>query len=473
MPEVNAFSHVKTRFCPSPTGYLHLGNVRTALFSALFAMHYQGVFLLRIEDTDKTRSDVIFTQALIRDLQWLDLHWQEGVEAGGDAGPYYQSERQAIYDHYYQVLIEKKLAYPCFCSEEQLTLQRTLQQKAGKPPRYSGTCRTLTESQVREKLSQDSKPTLRFCIPKNQRIQFNDMVRGELQFDPNDLGDFVIRRADGTSPFMYGNAIDDALMGVTHVLRGEDHVTNTPRQIAILQALDLPVPRYGHIALIIGEDSSPLSKRHGSRSLQTLHEEGFLPMAIVNYLARLGHYYGHDHFLSLDQLAQEFKVESLAKSPAKYNEKQLLFWQTQTVNHLSDAAFLHWAGELVLALVPKDKQSAFITAIKPNVQFPQDVKAWAESLFGELPPWNEKQNQIIQAAGKTFFSEALHALEIYGADSEKITAHLKEKCHVKGKALFMPLRIALTGFEHGPDFGALFSLIAPQTMKRRFERAVF
>jgi glutamyl-tRNA synthetase len=464
---------VKTRFCPSPTGYLHLGNVRTALFSALYAMHAHGCFLLRIEDTDRTRSDEIFTKALMQDLRWLDLHWQEGVEAAGDAGPYYQSERQAIYDAYYEKLISKKIAYPCFCSEEQLTLQRTLQQKAGKPPRYAGTCRSLSEAQVAEKMAQGIQPTLRFCIPKDNVIMFTDIVRGEQKFDPNDLGDFVIRRADGTSPFMYGNAIDDALMGVTHVLRGEDHLTNTPRQIAILKALDFPVPTYGHIALIVGQDGSPLSKRHGSRSLQALREEGFLPMAIVNYLARLGHYYGHDRYLSLQALSVEFKIESLAKSPAKYNEQQLLFWQTQALTNLSDAQFWQWVGSDIQSLVPEEKQAAFIEAIKPNVKFPHEVKGWAQALFAEFPEWSAEQEVVIQSAGKDYFTQALQALELHGANAEKITAYLKEKCGVKGKALFMPLRIALTGFEHGPDLNILFSLISPQTMKRRFERAVF
>lgn len=463
---------MKTRFCPSPTGYLHLGNVRTALFSALLAKHLKGLFLLRIEDTDKTRSDDVFTRALIEDLQWLDLHWQEGAEVGGNAGPYYQSQRQPIYDRYYEQLIANKMAYSCFCTEEQLTLQRTLQQKAGKPPRYSGVCRALTQTDVKAKMDLGLKPTLRFAIPENEIIQFTDMVRGEQKFNSSDLGDFVIRRTDGTAPFMYGNAIDDALMQVTHVLRGEDHLTNTPRQIAILRALQLPVPEYGHIALIVGNDGAPLSKRHGSRSLRALREEGFLPMALVNYLARLGHYYGHDTFLSLDELSAQFKMTSLAKSPAKYNEQQLLFWQTQTIMQLSDDAFWQWVGESTKSLVPDDKKALFISTIKPNVQFPHDVKTWAESLFGELE-WTAEQQTVIQAAGKNYFSEAIHALELHGANAEKITAHLKEKLGVKGKALFMPLRIALTGHEHGPDLAVLFSLISPQTMKRRFERGVF
>src|SRR3989338_919745 len=455
---------MKTRFCPSPTGYLHLGNVRTALFSALFAMHNQGELLLRIEDTDKSRSDQQFSDAIMQDMRWLGLLWQ--------GGPYYQSQRQNIYDGYYDQLIEKKLAYPCFCTEEQLTLQRTLQQKMGKPPRYSGTCRELTAKQIQEKRNAGLKPALRFHIPDNEVIAFHDLVRGEQKFSTNDLGDFIIRRTDGTSPFMYCNAIDDALMGVTHVLRGEDHLTNTPRQIAILTALDLPVPTYAHIALIVGSDGSPLSKRHGSRSLQVLREEGFLPMAIVNYLARLGHYYGHDRYFTLTELAAEFKIEALAKSPAKYNEQQLLFWQAQALAALDEKTFWEWAGKSTQSLVSPEKQTQFMALIRPNVKFPLDVKRWAEGLFTELPELSEIEEQIIRDAGKNYFQEALIALEKYGADSEKILSHLKEKLNVKGKALFMPLRIVLTGHEHGPDFAAIFNLMDVRTIKRRLERGI-
>lgn|SRR3990167_4229115 len=460
---------IKTRFCPSPTGYLHLGNVRTALFAALFAQNQSGVFLLRIEDTDKSRSDDMYTQALMQDLQWLHLPWGEGPEAAGDHGPYYQSQRQLIYDGYYDFLIQKKIAYPCFCSEEQLNLQRVLLQKSGRPPRYMGTCRELTDAQIAEKQAAGIKPTLRFRMPENEVIIFEDLVRGEQRFNSNDLGDFVIRRADGTAPFMYCNAIDDAMMGVTHVLRGEDHVANTPRQIAILKALELPIPTYGHIALIVGPDASPLSKRHGSRSIKVLREEGFLPLAIVNYLARLGHYYGHDDFLSIAELAAQFKLVALAKSPAKYNEKQLLYWQSQAVSKLTEAEFWTWIGEGIAALIPVEKRLAFYQAILPNVQFPADVKAWAQALFDELPQWDDMQRELIKKAGREYFTQAIIALDQYGADAAKITAHLKEKCGVSGKSLFQPLRIALTGFSHGPEFATLFSLMDIKTIKRRFE----
>lgn len=462
---------VKTRFCPSPTGYLHLGNVRTALFSLLYAKHTQGVFLLRIEDTDRVRSDEAFTQALMEDMRWLDLHWQEGVDVGGDLGPYYQSQRCHVYDEYFQKLLLTKMVYPCFCSEAELSLQRKLQQKANKPPRYAGTCKKLTLADIAQKEVQGIKPTLRFRMPENETIIFNDLVRGEQKFACSDIGDFVVRRADGTTPFMFGNAIDDALMKVNYVLRGEDHLTNTPRQIAILNALNLPIPTYGHIAMIVGPDNSPLSKRHGSRSLRELRSEGFLPAAIVNYLARLGHYFGHDKFLSIDELAKEFRIEALSKSPAKYNEQQLLFQQTQAVQALSDKAFWHWAGSDIHALVPENHRITFVSMIKPNVQFPQQVKNWAEALFQPLSNFTDEQKLILKAAGANYFSESIIALEQYGIDAAKIVAHLKEKLNIKGKALFQPLRIALTLHEHGPDLANLLLLMNKDEIKNRLELA--
>lgn len=268
---------VKTRFCPSPTGLIHLGNIRTALFSALYALNQGGTFLLRIEDTDAERSEERYSQQLQDDLRWLGLDWQEGPVHDKGLGPYFQSERQSLYDDYYERLIVGGFAYSCFCSEEELALTRKIQRSQGKPPRYPGTCRALSEDERAEKLAQGLKPTLRFAVPNEATVEFEDLVRGKQIYKTEDMGDFIIRRGNGTSPFMFCNAIDDALMQVTHAIRGEDHLTNTPRQILILQALGLPIPSYGHIALIVGPDGSPLSKRHGSKSAVELREEGYLP----------------------------------------------------------------------------------------------------------------------------------------------------------------------------------------------------
>lgn len=462
---------IKTRFCPSPTGLLHLGNVRTALFDALLAKGRHGIFLLRIEDTDKTRSDVRYTEALQEDLLWLGLDWQEGPGCEGDAGPYWQSQRQAVYDKYYLELEEQGFVYPCFCSEEQLAVARKLQLAAGKPPRYPGTCSHLSAEQVKGKLAQGLHPTLRFRVAQNEDTFFVDLVRGEQRFNNNDIGDFIVRRADGTPPFMYCNAIDDALMGVTHALRGEDHLTNTPRQLMILQALKLAAPLYGHISLIMGPDGTPLSKRHGSRSLQALREEGYLPVAIVNYLARLGHFYSQEYLMSLQELAEKFSIDALGSAPARFDENQLLYWQRTAVAQQDPDSFYAWMGTDVQALLPESQISMFIKAVQPNVIFPADVLRWAKIFFTDQLEYTSEQREILHAAGNAFFETAIHAAKSSDLNYQQVVNQIKEKLGVKGKALFEPLRIALTGETHGPELAHVFELLGPEKLTTRLQKA--
>lgn len=460
---------LKSRFCPSPTGMMHLGNTRTALFNALLARHADGIFLLRIEDTDKLRSEERYTDVLMADLLWLGLPWQEGPEHDLGAGPYWQSQRQAIYDRYYREMEQSGLAYPCFCSEQQLNLHRKIQRAAGKPPRYPGTCRQLSPAQIQEKIDQGLQPALRFAVPEHAEVVFTDLVRGEQRFSTDDLGDFIVRRADGTPPFMFCNAIDDALMGVTHALRGEDHLTNTPRQILILQALKLPIANYGHITLIVGPDGSPLSKRHGSRSVNELREEGFLPIAIVNYLARLGHYYEDDSFMSLQQLAAKFSLNNLGKSPARFDATQLLRWQKEAVSRLTPEQLWNWLGANVQALIPIEKRDLFIAAVQPNIAFPNDAIVWATIFFGdELTPSAEART-ILADTPKAFFEVAADALNNTGADFAALSKVLKEKLNVSGKNLFQPLRAVLTGELHGPEMAKIFELLGEKKIRQRFK----
>lgn len=462
---------IKSRFCPSPTGLMHLGNARTALFNYLFAQNQEGVFLLRIEDTDVERSKEEFDLELREDLRWLGLDWQEGPDKDEGNGPYHQSKRQTIYDDYYQRLESAGEAYPCFCSEEQLKLSRKIQRSAGKPPRYAGTCRSLTPEEIEEKLAEGLKPTLRFRVPDDEVVTFTDLVRGEQRFQTNDIGDFIIRRANGTPPFMYCNAIDDSLMGVTHVLRGEDHLTNTPRQLLILQSLGLSIPTYGHIALIVGPDGSPLSKRHGSRGIKELRERGYLPEALTNYLARLGHYYESDALLSLAELAKGFKIESLSKSPAKFNAQQLDYWQKRTIEHLSNDRFWEWAGEELKTKIPADKVDLFLETVKPNVNFPNDVDRWINVCFGDAIKLTPEQNNLLRETERVYFDEALEAFKKFDKDLKSITDHLKGKLNLKGKALYQPLRIALTGEEHGPELAKLIVFMDNKTIQKRLQEA--
>ncbi|MCP4475048.1 MAG: glutamate--tRNA ligase [Gammaproteobacteria bacterium] len=459
---------MKTRFAPSPTGLIHIGNARTALFAKLLAMANDGSFLLRIEDSDYTRSEQRFVDALQQDLSWLGASWDEGPEVGGAAAPYFQAQRDEVYQGYYHQLEQAGSAYPCFCSEEQLEISRKMQARAGKAPRYSGRCVHLSAAERQEKLDQGMMPTLRFKLPKGRTITFVDLVKGKQWFDSDDLGDFIIRRANGTPAFMYCNAIDDSMMSVTHVLRGEDHVTNTPRQLMILEALGLTVPAYGHISLIVGSDGSPLSKRHGSRSVQQLREEGYLALALDNYMARLGHYYPDNELLTLQQLAAQFTIDSLGKAAARYEDSQLLHWQKKAVMTLNDTELWQWLQDSVT--VPTDKRTAFIQLVRENCCFPAEAQQLAEQLFVE-PIFDEAAQQVLQQAGAAFFTTAVAAVKSHGNDFAAIKTELMEKLALKGKKLFMPLRIAVTGQNHGPDMRAIFALFDAEQLQQRFIHA--
>ena len=464
--------NIKTRFAPSPTGYLHLGNVRTALFNALLARRWGGQFLLRIEDTDRERSRPEYVAALLEDLRWLGLEWQEGPEVGGAQGPYAQSERAAIYADYYRRLESAGQAYPCFCAPAELALSRKVQLAAGRPPRYAGTCARLSEAERCDRLERGLQPTLRFRVPVGRTVEFTDQVRGPQRFASDDIGDFVIRRADGTPQFFFANAVDDALMDITHVLRGEDHLANTPRQLLLLEVLGLPAPEYGHLALIVGTDGGPLSKREGDLSLRELRAAGYLPEALLNYLARLGHVYARDEWLEPAELAVGFTLEHLGRAPARYDEAQLLHWQSEAVRRMDPERLWDWMGAAVGERMPPGRQEEFVAAVRPNIRFPTDAAFWAERLFSaDWTPSNDSR-AVIAAAGPAFFTHALAAYAEHGAAYQSLVEELKRCTGLKGKNLFMPLRAALTGETHGPELARVIDLMAPDQVRRRLQAGV-
>src|ERR1700759_1108222 len=403
-----------TRFAPSPTGELHLGNARTALFNFLLSRHRGGRFLLRIEDTDTERSREEHTQALIADLHWLGMAWDAGPDREDDKGPYRQSQRGALYDRYFTQLEALGAVYPCFCSTLELEASRRAQLASGRPPRYAGTCRDLTPEQREKRRQEGIAPTTRFRVPSGRRIEFLDFVHGAQSFLSDDIGDFVVRRADGTAAFFFCNAIDDAEMGVTHVLRGEDHLTNTPRQLMILEALSLRAPSYGHVSLIVGGDGSPLSKRHGATSVRQYRESGYLPEAMTNHLFRLGHSTPENGFLSLEGMAAAFDSAHLGRAPARFDEQQLLVWQKEAVHRLSPQAALRWLAPQLPQGVPDDGLIPFVTAVLPNLVLPEDVRPWVSVVFGDLPTLEPAEQQLVQDAGKGYFSAAAQAAATSG-----------------------------------------------------------
>ncbi len=452
---------MKTRFAPSPTGWMHFGNLRTAIFNFLFAHKQQYKFLLRIEDTDLARSSQEYLDDLLVDLKWLSLNWDEG--------PILQSDRAAIYNKYYQQLEDQKLAYPCFCSEETLSVTRKVQIAAGQPPRYPGTCRNLTAEQISSKLAAGEKATLRFQVPRDTIVEFVDLVKGPQRFAANDIGDFIIRRNDGSASFMFCNAIDDAEMQVSHALRGDDHLTNTPRQMMILKALNLPIPQYGHFAMINGNDGAPLSKRNGSEAVRELRAQGYHPLAVVNYLARLGHYYASNEFMNLPDLAMHFDLKHVSTSPARHDIAHLRHWQKEAIMRCTAAEIIIFIQSYIDGVIPNNKQVEFAELVKDNILMPADAKIWVDAVVAERLIFSDADLLVLRAAGKSFFTTAVEAVQQNSAISFKELADkVKDATGCKGKELFRPLRLALTGQDHGPELAKLMSFMDPQLIIKRF-----
>ena len=448
---------MKTRFCPSPTGLMHIGNARTALFNALFAQHEQGDFLLRIEDTDIERSKPEFVDALKEDLTWLHCNWCDGVEV--------QSQRMDIYNKYYDVLLEKNLAYPCFATEEELKLMRKLQRAAGKPPRYDGRYAKLSKEEAQAKIDAGEPYTLRLRIPEDAVIEFTDLIKGSQKFLGKDIGDFIIRRQNGMPTFMFCNAIDDSLCGVTHALRGEDHLTNTPRQLLILQALELRAPEYGHFSLITKKAGDKLSKREGDQSIRGFRERGYLSTAIINYMSRLSHSYESNELMSFDQLSQNFSMQKFSKAPAKFDEDQLKHWQKLAVLALTQEELFAWL-QVFQAQVPEQHWQGFCDLMQQNVVLFDEVRQWLQILFTDQLQYSAEQQALLQQAGKEYFAAVLKSIDTHGLDVKQMIAVLKE-LGLKGKALFQPLRVVLTGQLHGPELGAIVALMDVEIVRQR------
>ena len=461
---------VTTRFAPSPTGDLHLGNLRTALFNLLLARHSGGRFILRVEDTDADRSSEEHAARQMEDLRWLGIEWDAGPDREDERGPYRQSQRSAIYERYFELLAQRGLTYECFCSPLELEISRKTQLAAGRPPRYAGTCRELTAEQKARKRAQGIAPTLRFRVPAGKRIEFVDFVHGPQHFLSDDIGDFVIRRADGTAAFFFSNAIDDASMGVTHVLRGEDHLTNTPRQLMILEALELPAPEYGHASMLLGHDGAPLSKRHGSTSVREFRERGYLPGALANHLFRLGHSTSEHGFLDLDSMARAFDVKHLGRAPARFDEQQLKVWQKEAVHRLSIDEARRWLQGVLPAGLDEHTINAFIEAVLPNVVLPEDARGWAEVVFGDPPPLAADDEQLVRSAGSSYFSAAAQAARTRGNDLPAIVEAVRAATGRTGAALYKPLRVALTGRTHGPELAPLLKAMPPGKAHERLAR---
>ena len=459
---------MRVRFAPSPTGSLHVGNARTALFNWLLARGHGGTFILRIEDTDAARSTRESEASMLRDLRWLGLDWDEGPDVGGSRGPYRQTERMHLYQSYAMELINAGAAYHCFCTTAQLEADRLEAVATGRPVLYPGTCRRITREAAEERIAAGEKPAIRFRIPEHRDVVFTDEVRGDVRFQTDVLGDPIIVRADGMPAYNFAVVVDDALMEVTHVIRGEDHITNTPRQSLMYEALGFTPPAFAHLSLVMGPDHTPLSKRHGATSVSEFRAKGYLPEALVNYLALIGWSPGHDQeLLPIDELARRFSLEAVGHSAGVFDEEKLA-WANRHYLKIADPArlaelsvpYFQRAG---VPMTPGADALAFLASAmamaSASVDRIDQVPSRLALLFDFSPERALNDARIREELSVSDARAVVSALaeELASAprlDRERFRAvanQVKTRTGQKGKALFHPIRVALTGRAEGPE----------------------
>jgi len=469
----------RVRFAPSPTGYIHVGNARTALFNWMFARKTSGQFILRIEDTDRERSRREYESALMEDLRWLGIDWDEGPDVGGPFGPYRQSERSHIYRKFAQRLIEKGKAYPCFCTPDQLQARRHEAMAKGQEPRYDNRCRSLTDEQKKTFQAQEVRPSLRFVVP-DREIVIEDLVRGTCRFDGRLIGDFVIQKADGLPTYHFGVVVDDARMKITHVIRGEGHLPNTPLHVLLHEALGEPPPAFAHMSHTIS-DSGKLSKRTGAFSIRAYREAGYLPEALANYLALLGwHPKRHKEVFTVDQVIADVDPRDLSNASARYDQKKWDFVAAAHVQQKDPAELARLARPFFeavgLGCMNDDDIEKAVTVSRSGARTLAELADQAKALL-VAPALSEDQRR--ELAGEepqrllSTLRDAVGAADTFNADTFKDCARtVGKELGVRGKGLFHPIRLAMTGKESGPDLAAIAAVLGKEEVARRLHDCI-
>ncbi len=470
---------IRVRFAPSPTGYLHIGNVRTALFNYLFAKCHGGKFILRVEDTDMERSKDEYREALIEDLAWMGIRWDEGPGVGGEFGPYLQSERLQLYQERVQKLIAEGKAYHCYVTEAETEESKRLARLEKRPPRFDNRGRNFSKEEIEKRKAAGIKPTVRFKI-ENPKLQMHDLVRGEVHFNLDEMvGDFVIVRADGNPTFHLAVCVDDGLMGVTHVIRGEDHLSNTPKHILLLEAMGFKPPQYGHLSLIHGTGGEPLSKRLESVSIREFRKSGYLPYALANYIALLGWSPGDNReIFPWDDLQKTFDMDRVNKSSSIYDPHKLDWVNGEHLRLIAEEEFcrraLAYLKDQKLLKHDETLVHRILPVFKDNIERFNQLPEKLEILSDEIH--YENRDLIEFEEGREICKAALEILPQVTGEGEALYENflntLKPKVKAKGKNLFMPLRIALTGKAHGPELKRIFPVLGLDRVRRRFERAL-
>lgn len=473
---------VRVRFAPSPTGYLHIGGARTAMYNYLFAKAMGGKYILRIEDTDTERSERRFEESQIEDLHWLGLAHDEGPDVGGEYGPYRQSERLHIYKAWSQKLLDTGHAYHCFCTEEELTAKNELALAEKRDPQYDGKCRGLSKADVAAKEANGEVAVIRFKAPK-KAYEFNDHVRGHVVFPEGMVGDFVIMRANGIPVYNYAVVVDDATMKISHVIRAEEHLPNTLRQLMIYEAFGVKPPEFAHGSLLIGEDRQKLSKRHGATSVNMYREMHYLPQALLNYLCLLGWSHPSEtDIFDVHTLGTLFNLDRFTKAPAIYDMVKLNFFNGQHIHHLPTETVLAEVEKVIPADHPFHKMDQSwklncMTIFKEKINLFPEIVPQLEVLFSlavstdaeylEAKSWEttpkireylEGELTKLSSAGKKFATEE---------DLNNWSAHVKGELKIKGKQLFMGMRAVLTHQAHGPDLKFIIPLTPIEILIKR------
>ncbi|MFU8692603.1 glutamate--tRNA ligase [Rossellomorea sp. FS2] len=479
-------NEVRVRYAPSPTGHLHIGNARTALFNYLYARSVGGKFIIRIEDTDKKRNIEGGEESQLKYLQWLGIDWDESVDKEGEYGPYRQSERNHIYEQYLNELLESGKAYKCYCTEEELEAEREAQSASGQMPRYSGKCRNLTAEEQEKLTAEGRQPSIRFRVPEGRVFSFNDIVKEEVSFESDGIGDFVIGKKDGTPTYNFAVAVDDYLMKISHVLRGEDHISNTPKQLMIFDALGWEPPVYGHMTLIVNESRKKLSKRDESiiQFIEQYEALGYLPEALFNFIALLGWSpKGEDELFSREEFIKIFDPERLSTSSALFDNQKLTWMNNQYMKSLDldqvvALAEPHLIKAGKISGNPTAEEHEWVRRVvglyQEQMSFGAEIVELSEMFFKDDLEYDAEAKAVLDEEEVPevlrAFLEEIDSLENYeAAEIKKSIKNVQKSTGHKGKKLFMPIRVAVTGQTHGPELPNAIELLGKDKVKLRLK----
>ena len=469
---------LKVRFAPSPTGYLHIGGARTALFNYLYARQMGGIFLLRIEDTDIKREKTDSIEKITDDMKWLGMDWDEG--------PVRQTSRLNIYKKYADQILEKGMAYKCYCTPDELDVKRQWMMDHGMTPRYDGTCRSLTPEQQEEKEAQGRKPCLRFRAPE-ESVTVDDLVRGEVVYERDFVGDFVIMKSDGTPSYNFAVVVDDYEMGVTLVMRGEEHLVNTPRQIVLYRALGFELPQFAHISMILSPDRKKMSKRHGTVAVDKFRKQGFLPEALINYISLLGWSPpGNEEFFTIKDLVNEFSIDRIAKNPAIYDVEKLKWMNGRYISKMENekllklvTPYLKEAGYVTDETIEKEKDTLLkiVGAVKVRLVLLKDIVKETRIFFDDTIKFDSAaKKSLAWETTPPVFKAFLEVLDDYEEVNKEnymnLVKQIQKKSGVKGKKFYMPLRVGITGQSSGIDMSHILTILTPEQMKARLKEAI-